>query len=304
MDAVPVDAASLLSAPERQRWLLYEQGRISVFLLPPESFSVVEAIVGELRAAAFRQVSPYAPVDRDLDGRDGHYWHQLVCDRASGVLLGAQRLSFSLWQPAAWGSSQSYLQHCYPGLAQAFAAAHLPYLEVGRVFVAPQARHNLQVLPALIRGSGLLARATGHRYILGLMSYRWVGPECQGDWLFLDRITRAPYTVAMPLPSARHPVAFPAQLQALPLEPLSPQPSLEDLAAQIRSATGASFVLPALIRIYNRFTAARVAGLSVARDFNQIVEILMCSDLHDYSQGAHHPGLTIPHHQPWLASGR
>ncbi len=283
-----------------ERWLLYEQGRISALLLPPEEFSAVEATVGEFRAAAFQQVSPFAPVDRDLDGRDHHYWHLLVCDRASGALLGAQRLSFSCWQPAGWDSSQSYLEHCYPGLAQAFGAAELSYLEVGRVFVAPQARHNLQVLPALIRASGLLARSTGHRYIMGLMSYRWVEPDSLGDWLFLDRIRRPPYTMSLPLPQPRHPLRFPDRLPTPPADPCTLQPNLEALAATIRSERPGGFELPALIRIYNRFTSARVAGLSLARDFNQIVEILMCTDLNDPSQGSNHPGLDLPHRQPWL----
>ncbi len=284
----------------RQRWLLYEQGNIAAILLPPERFSVIECWLGELRAAAFRQVSPYGPADSDLDGRDSHYWHLLVCDRSSGTLLGAQRLSFSLWQPSPWASAHSYLEHCYPGLAKASATAGLAYLEVGRMFVCTGVRHNLQVLPALIRTSGLLARSTGHRFILGLMSYRWVGPDDHNEWAFLDRIRRPPFTVSLPLPPPRHPLSFPGKPSSEPIAPLISQPDLAAVAREISGRSGSAFQLPALIRIYNRLTRARIAGLSVARDFNQIVEVLMCSDLHDHNQGTEHPGLNIPHQKPWL----
>lgn len=181
---------------------------------------------------------------------------------------------------------------------------------MGRVFVAPQARRNLQVLPALIRGDALLTRATGHRYVLGLMSYRAVAPHCIGDWLFLDRIRRSPYTISLPVALALHPLKFPLSLPQMEL-PLLSDGDLKACVDQILASelvmgcfgcSIASLRLPGLIRIYNHITRARVAGLSLARNFHQIVEILMTNDLHDNSQGANHPGLSTSHRRA-LAHG-
>jgi len=288
-----------------ERFVLFQQDSLSAVLLPPSRFNSIETSLGQLRGAAFQQVSPFAPVDRDLDGRDPHYWHLLICEQSSGKLLGAQRLSFSLWQQGDWGSQHSYLEHTYPGLAQSFAADQLTYLEVGRVFVAPHARLDPRVLPSLIRAAGLLARATNHRYILGLMSFRYVSQQSWADWLFLDRIQRPPYNQSLPIPAGRHPLAFPP---GIPKPPLQDEGSsdLEALARQIRGLEaeqapppGNTFKLPGLIRIYSRFTQARVAGLTVARDFNQVVEILIGTDLQSASQGSRHPGLEIPYREPW-----
>jgi hypothetical protein len=288
---------------DRDRFLLFHQGGLDALLIPPRLFAAVEEDVGRLRAAAFRQVSPYAPEELDLDGRDGHYWHLLICDPTCNRLLGAQRLGFSRWQPPSLGSSHSYLEHCYPGFQNNFSDAGLSYLEVGRVFVAPESRDDFRILPSLMRASGLLARDTGHRFIVGLMSYRFVAPEQQADWLFLEQILQPPFSIDLPVPPPRHPLEFPptAPRTHRSLANLLPENAdLDALGRLLESQLKCGFTLPGLIRIYSRFTRARVGGLTVARDFNQIVEILMCNDLNDHSTGALHPGLRIAHGKPWL----
>ena len=288
---------------DREPFLLFHQGGLDALLVPPRLFPQIEDDVGELRAAAFREVSPFAPLEKDLDGRDSHYWHLLVCEHGNQRLLGAQRLSFSRWQQPDWGSKQSYLEHCYPGFQGCFAAQELTYLEVGRVFVAPTCRNDFRILPSLMRASGLLARDTGHRYIVGLMSYRFVKADQEADWQFLNQIRLPPFSIDLPVPAARHPLETPINRgQIMPglSDQLPADADLDALAKLLRKESGTSFQLPGLIRIYSRFTRAKVAGLSIARDFNQIVEILMCNDLEDHSTGALHPGLLIPHKQPWL----
>ena len=283
----------------RERFLLFHQGGLDALLIPPRMFKQIETPLGAIRAAAFRQVSPFAPAERDLDGRDCHYWHLLISNPGTGQLLGAQRLSFSRWQIPQWASSHSYLEHCYPGFENNFAREALTYLEVGRVFVAPEHREDFRILPALMRASGLLARDTGHRYIVGLMSYRFVGAGMNADWMFLDQIRQPPFSIGLPVPAARHPLVFPEKLTGLAKHD-GGHGDLDALGRAINNQLGAGFQLPGLIRIYSRFTKARVAGLSVAKDFNQIVEILMCNDLEEQSTGAMHPGLLIPHERPWL----
>jgi hypothetical protein len=309
----PMESPTALTGLERDAHLLFHQAGMDAVLIPPRLFASIERQVGQIRAAAFQQVSPFAPADQDLDGRDQHYWHLLICDHATGELLGAQRLSFSLWQQTPWESHHSYLEHCYPGFQQQFSTSGLTYLEVGRVFVAPQARDDFRILPSLMRASGLLARDTGHRFIVGLMSYRFVAAEQRADWVFLDQIRQAPFSIELPVPKPRHPLLFPEPLDQLYQDhrPAAPLPSslasqlpgdadLDALARLLDSHLKADFQLPGLIRIYSRFTRARVAGLSVARDFNQIVEILMCNDLEEQSTGSLHPGLRLAHRRPWL----
>ena len=119
------------------------------------------------------------------------------------------------------------------------------------------------------------------------------------DWMFLDQIRQPPFSIGLPVPAARHPLVFTEKLTGLAKHD-GGHGDLDALGRAINNQLGAGFQLPGLIRIYSRLTKARVAGLSVAKDFNQIVEILMCNDLEEQSTGAMHPGLLIPHERPWL----
>jgi len=300
VESIPMGRDQDLIHLNREQFLLFHQRGLDALLVPPRCFAEVEDSVGSIRATAFRQVSPFAPAERDLDGRDQHYWHLLVCDHSSGRLLGAQRLSFSRWQQPNWGSDHSYLEHCYPGLQHSMESHGLTYLEVGRVFVSPQYRDDFRILPTLMRASGLLALDTAHRFILGLMSYRFVAPEQRADWAFLQQINQPPFSIDLPIPPARHPLPIPEGTQAVVVEPGRCR-DLDALSRLVADQVDGEFTLPGLIRIYSRFSQARVAGLSVARDFNQIVEVLMCNDSQDQSSGSKHPGLSIPHQRPWLA---
>ena len=55
--------------------------------------------------------------------------------------------------------------------------------------------------------------------------------------------------------------------------------TIQGLEQHIREQLEPSFRLPVLLRQYINLMEARVRNLSLARDFNQITEILMAADL-------------------------
>lgn len=275
--------------------LFFEQDVLAIYLLAPAQFEAVAPLVGALRAEAFREVSAHGPQDCDLDGRDGHYWHLLIWDKASDRLAGAQRLSFSRWQPAGWSGGQSYLEHCYPGLAAAFAARQLTYLEVGRVFVAQSHRDDLRILPNLLRAAGMLAQQTDHRYTLGLMSYGHHPHSPEVVERFLASLRRSPFRfeACLPIPRPRHPIPTAAAGVT------AASGSYRQLERELQQFD-AGFRVPGLVRLNASLCHAQVADLSFAHDFNRIVEILMVADTEAAAPGLSHPGLRLPHRRPWL----
>lgn len=282
--------------------LFFRQGDLETYLLRPEDFGSLAEGIGRLRAEAFREVSPLGPQSSDLDGRDGHYWHLLVWDRRTGSVAGAQRLSFSRWQPSPWDGRCSYLEHCFPGLASELGSAGHHYLEVGRIFVTPLHRADFRILPTLLRSAAMLARATDHRWTLGLMSFCQIGQPQALVLRFLERLRQPPFCARhLDLPRPRHPV-----------------PGLEDTAApspadlgcttyreleQLLRQTDEGFRVPGLVRLNASLSGARVAGFSIARDFNQIIEILMACDGWEPAPAQSHPALVLPHRSPWLPQG-
>jgi len=248
---------------------------LDLHLLAGSDFERVADSVGLLREATYRQQLSGSGDERDLDGRDAHYDHLLLVERSSGALAGAARLQFI---PAGStdlpGSEGSYLEHVYPGI-KAQLAARQNHVEIGRVALAQRFQRQPHSLMALFRGGILLAARSGYDLLHGLVSYNHFAHSDAVNNAFLQALMQPPYRREdLNLPAPRHPIAG---IQAKP----TPHPSghIQALEQDIRSTHSDAFRLPILLRQYFNLMQAQVCNLSLARDFNQITEILMAANL-------------------------
>ena len=248
--------------------------RFWAYLLSPEQFQNLATWVGTERAITYRRVSPKGPSDVDLDGRDAHYWHFLVWDHLKGALAGSFRMALSGWHSPGWGGKSSYLEHCYPGLDASLTRRGLAYAEIGRTFVAAPYQRSGQVLMVLLQGMVSIPIATGHQHLLGMVSYNHFEHGEAVNRQFLASLMIGPFRDSLEVPQPRHPLP-PAQQ---PLDPL-PANHYGELERGLEERYQEPFRVPILLRAYAQFGNARVAGLSLAKDFNQITEILMHCDL-------------------------
>ena len=261
----------------------FQQGHFSTYFLSPAHFRSVAGWVGAVRALSYRQVSPHGPAEIDLDGRDSHYWHVLILDHQRGTLAGSLRLALSSWHGPQWDGSHSYLEHCYPGLDQAFRQRGETYAEIGRTFVASPYQRTSPVLLMLLRAMVSIPLATGHPQLLGLVSYNHFQHSEALHRRFLIHLHQPPFVANIAVPPPRHP--FPALLPDRDLQQdrdlqLSSLPeSLSQLERSLEKEFQEPFRVPLLLSKYMVFGNARVAGVSLAKDFNQICEILMHCDL-------------------------
>lgn len=264
----------------------FDQNQFSAYFLSPNQFRPIAASVGALRAYTYRQISPLGPEQVDLDGRDGHYWHLLILDRERHCLAGCLRMALSRWHGQDWDGSQSYLEHCYPGLDQVMRRRGLSYAEIGRTLVATPYQRTSPVLQMLLRAMASIPLATGHTTLMGMVSFNHHQHSERLYSSFLTAILRKPFGEDYGMPPARHP--FPLQTEGSHETGLPPvADTLGELERILEQTFQESFRAPLLLKKYIRFGNAQAISLSLARDFNQICEILMRCDLNQLQPRQH-----------------
>ena len=257
--------------------LLFRIDGLELHLIPGSSFAAVADAVGSLRESTYRQQLSGSGNTRDLDGRDAAYDHLILLEPSSGALAGSARLQFIPQFTAADalpGSEESYLEHVYPGI-KAMLAQQTHHVEIGRVALAPRFQRQPHSLMALFRGGLLIAAHSGFSLLHGLVSYNHFAHSDEVNAAFLSALMRPPYRRTSPvLPSPRHPIN-----DIQPDDRIHPIGNVQALEVAIREEHSEDFRLPVLLRQYFNLMEAKVCDLSLAKDFNQITEILMAADL-------------------------
>ena len=257
--------------------LLFRLDGLELHLIPGAKFDAVADAVGTLRESTYRQQLSGSGSKRDLDGRDGAYDHLILLEPSSGALAGSARLQFIPQFMAAEdlpGSQQSYLEHVYPGI-KAMLAEQTHHVEIGRVALAQRFQRQPHSLMALFRGGLLIAARSGFNILHGLVSYNHFAYSDAVNTAFLSALMRPPYRRISPvMPPPRHPIN-----DIHPDESTHPIGNVQALEVAIRQEHSDDFRLPVLLRQYFNLMEAKVCDLSLARDFNQITEILMAADL-------------------------
>ena len=256
---------------------LFDVEGLDLYLIRGDQFSAVAEAVGRLRESTYREQLSGSGETLDLDGRDQAYDHLLLVETKSGVLAGSARLQFlpagSRGADLPDGNS-SYLEHVYPGIKKTLTDLG-NHLEIGRVALANRFQRQPHSLMALFRGGLLIAVRSGYTTLHGLVSYNHFAYADAVNEVFLSNLMQPPYRQSEPrLPAPRHPVETIRASDAP-----SDIPNVQALEVEIRSHHADTFRLPVLLRQYFNLMEARVCGLSLARDFNQITEILMSADL-------------------------
>ena len=297
--------ASCLSYPP-----LYRQAPFAVLLIPPHDFDRFAVAIGRSRAISYRVLSPATLDDIDLDGRDLNYWHLLVIDEQAKRIAGGARISLSKLHAPSWCGDHSYLEHCYPGLDQHFRPQNDGYVELGRTFVSPDYQRKSNTLLHIMRATVMLAADTHHRFIIGMVSYNHYQFSPTANALFLTELLTPPFKGDLVVPPPRHACVaedahnVPQQMSAVGMASAASSdskaelthlsvdeargndsadpPATEiyaDLERKLRTQIQDDFRIPIIMKRYVRMAGAKPIGLSVAKDFNQITEILMYCDV-------------------------
>ena len=277
---------------------------LDLHLIAGNAFDAVADAVGQLRESTYRKQLSGSGDERDLDGRDPHYDHLLLVERSSGDLAGSARLQFiPVGASSLPGSSGSYLEHVYPGIKARLTSLG-NHLEIGRVALASRFQKQPHSLMALFRGGLLIASRSGYDTLHGLVSYNHFAHSEPVNQAFLSGLMRPPYLQSEPtLPAPRHPLTT-----VQTSDQTNPIANIQSLELSIREQLSNDFRLPVLLRQYVNLMDARVCGLSLAKDFNQITEILMAADLSRIPLERLNYFIDVPHepiyqHFSWYRGG-
>jgi len=291
---------------EMERYRCLEHEKFTAYFLPPHLFALVAPAIGRLRATSYREISPHGPGEIDLDGRDSYYWHVVVWDQEQSQLAGSLRLALSHWHGSGWSGRESYLEHCYPGLDAFLKSRDMAYAEIGRTFVANSHRRTTPVLFLLLRAMASLPMATGHQHLFGMVSYNQYRYTNALNQALYSALQQPPFRGNLPIPTARHPLSVDSLVlpasdfhMNLPKGYGRSSPFLE-LERTLRQQWGENFNFPVLLRKYSSFGNAHVLGLSLAKDFNQVVEILMHCNLNSLTPKQRHFFLVENLKQVWI----
>jgi hypothetical protein len=151
----------------------------------------------------------------------------------------------------------------------------LAYAEIGRTFVAAPYQRTSLVLMVLLQAMVTIPLATGHHHLLGMVSYNHFAHSEALNHSFLAALLAPPYCDSLRVPAPRHPLAP----LSCPLPPSASSAGYAELERWLEERYQEPFRVPVLMRRYAQLGNARVVGLSLARDFNQITEILMHCEL-------------------------
>jgi hypothetical protein len=326
----------ILDAQYLSSSLLYRQAPFAILLIPPSGFDRFASEIGKLRAISYQVLSPATLGEVDLDGRDSNYWQLLVIDEATTQVAGGARLAFSTLHGASWDGTNSYLEHCYPGIDRALNSQNNEYVELGRTFVSPSHQRTSNTLLHIMRATVMAAADTNHRFIVGMVSYNHFQFSSSANALFLSELLSPAFKGNLVVPPPRHrcpfnataeerallaawdtiPSAassgqprFPAEaeaknttLETTTVERLASlsSPSYAELELKLRSHIQDEFRVPIIMKRYARLAGAKPVGLSVAKDFNQITEVLMYCDIHELSPLQRRKLLDHDRHRGWL----
>ncbi len=279
-DAITMIPLSRTLIDEITSFFFFSTDYLALYLIPGNAFENFADEIGLLRELTYRQKLSGSGHSKDLDGRDHHYDHFILIDQTTFTLAGTARLQFvpailPPEQPASQhGSHTSYLEHVYPGVKQCLATQG-NHLEIGRVAISPGFQKQPTSLMSLFRGGLQAALGSGYSRIFGLVSYNHLQyPGLVNDF-FLRSLMQPPFFERChELPAPRHPRPFRGN------EPCAQGgcDSVQQLELQTRELYD-SFRLPILLRQYINLMGAKTQDLSIAKDFNQITEIMMSADL-------------------------
>ena len=259
-----------------QDCILEETQEYTLYLIPPSQERSFLPWLGRQRAQAFQAISTDYDAALEFDGRDPSYWQFLIFDFVKKQLIGGQRILFvgdgeGLLPFDTIDDRASYLEHCYPGFAQTMAAQGLNYAEIGRTFVMPDYQKR-QWLLQLIRAFVCLPESMGIRHAFGMISFNQhsCSQDCGSQFLSILKTWLGAELEKPKVPDTKFPVALPKS--SLTDRPVSCQ-SEREVSDYLRSIDP-TFAMPPVLGPYLSFCSVRYHGVSIARTYNQIWQLL------------------------------
>ena len=259
------------------RYLIENTDHYLIYLIPGEELSIHFKWYGEERAKAFGVLHSNSVIN-DIEERDFYYTHMVIWDKKYKVLAGGQRFLFNK-KDEIKNKSYSYLEYYHPKTYEELK--NISFCEIGRTFVMPRFQ-NKKILMELIRGFIRIPEAKNINIGIGLISFdhRNLKRKCVNN--FLDILNN----------SKRHSINLPPGKYLLEYEKdscnddndLSMNSGNLKLIEKELKAIDDNFEMPQVLRPYLRFCEISYENYSIAKNYNEIMQLLFSGRSEDISE--------------------
>jgi putative hemolysin len=248
---------------------LVASGRNAVYIAQAAEIPHVLQEIGRLREITFRAAGEGTGKASDLDRFDEHYLHLFHWNHAKQELVGAYRLSSSVWGPDHLYTAKLF------GYGREFLRKMGPALELGRSFVRQEYQRSFSALLLLWKGIGqYIARNPRYKILFGPVSisdrYQAISRELIVS--YLER--RASLKDWASLLAKRHPFRRNADLPLTPHQDFD----VDDLSDIVADLEPEHQGVPVLLRQYLRL-GGRLLGFHVDPEFGHALDGLIVVNL-------------------------
>lgn len=251
----------------------------SCYLVKGRDLNGFEKYLGLERSRSYNIYTKRKNIVIDLDSRDIYYDHIFIWHEKLKKFVGGVRVQFYdgiNFQNIH--SNNSYLVHCYPDILERIVQTG-PVIELGRTFISSE--YQKKTLPAmyLMKTAYLVAIEKNCKIIIGMATYdQYKNTDIANEIFYLALSNHCFFDNTFNI-KPRYNIERNVQLPDQIKEQISKLSSIRNVQQFIELYINHPFILPILIKQYIQFNGAKVAGFSIAKDFNHLIEVLMYLDI-------------------------
>lgn len=263
----------------KPEYLLFESGSIQCFVIPGDCLGSILFEIGRIRESVLRKSLYGSGKDHDLDGVDQYYHHVIVWDSDKKNIMGGYRFrSNTHWLPESI-INESYLEKCYPGIYAEFSKRCI-FVELGRSFIDEQYQNGVFSLFLLWKGV-LTYLAQNFEVLPVIVGVPWIKLDdlSEESGTFLLDVLSNPYFYE-PIDAVKAKFPFQKNRSTPELYQLAQeQKNMATTFNIINNNEGKTHSVNVLLKQYINVMSAKTHGFSVSPDFNNLLEVLMSSDM-------------------------
>ena len=261
-------------------YLIESTNHLLIFLIPGEELYKNQDIfqwLGTKRAEAFSVLNSNSNKN-DFEERDIFFTHMIIWDKNTKNLAGGQRFLFSK-KGCCRNKEYSYLEEYHPNTY--YKLKNQSFCEIGRTFVMPRFQ-NRKILMELIRGFIRIPEAQNINIGIGLISFDHRNLKIKCVNKFLDILKNSKKN-SINLPLGKYLFKDRTNSDDNTNELQMNSKNLKFIEKKLKEFDE-NFEMPQVLRPYLRFCEISYESYSIAKNYNNIIQLLFSGRSEDISE--------------------
>ncbi len=259
--------------------IIENNGNLQTYLIEPPVDKELLDYIGVSRAKSFSRYFDFNYICNDIEKRDKYYFQFLLWDASNKEIIGGQRILFHK-EGLLSNNKYSYLEHTYPGIITSILENRKGFAEIGRTFLSPNYQ-NTGLLKELIRGFTRVPEAFEINFALGLISFDQRNLKSKVVDIFLKSLGDSQFKGELVIPKPRFDFEIHINNDNNNYWDGFNLKKLEKNLIKLDS----NFNLPDVLIPYRVLCSVNYEGVSYAKDYNQILQLLFSGSSENITEG-------------------